>query len=97
MEASKRQPCPVRNRKDPISREILISLCDKFKDCNDVIHVRDISIILLSFAVFFRFKEVSALKLEDVKFKDMIFRILSWLKNSSRLEKVAGTRERYFV
>ena len=46
MNASKRQLCPVRNRKDPISRQILISLCDKFKDCNDVIHVRDISTIL---------------------------------------------------
>ena len=75
MEASKRQPCQVRNRKDPISREILISLCDKFKDCNDVIHVRDISIILLSFAGFFRFNEVSALKLKDVKFEENFMEI----------------------
>ena len=54
MEASKRQPCPVINIKDAISREILISLSDKFKDCNHVIHVRDISIILLSFAGCFQ-------------------------------------------
>lgn len=60
---------PIR-KKDPVSSEMLVQLCDKYKDSNDLMVVRDLTMILLGFAGFFRFDEISNLKCKDVKIFD---------------------------
>ena len=49
---------------------MLIELCDKFICCNDLLVIRDLAMILLSFAGFLRFDEVSSLKCNNIKVKD---------------------------
>lgn len=60
---------PVR-KKDTVDSEMLISLCDMFSSTNDVLHLRDLTMILLGYAGFLRFSEISQLKCNDVEFKE---------------------------
>ena len=46
------------SRKDPVTTEMLIDLCTKFKDSNDLIIIRDVTMILLCFEVFLRYDEI---------------------------------------
>lgn len=57
---------PVR-KKDPVSTEMLIDLCNKYNDTDDLMVVRDLTMILIGFAGFLRFDELSNLKCKDVK------------------------------
>ena len=70
LESSKRIACPIKQKKDPVSAEMLIELCDKFLCCNDLLVIRDLTMILLSFSGFLRFDEVSSLVCKNVKVKD---------------------------
>ncbi|KAK3103157.1 hypothetical protein FSP39_016878 [Pinctada imbricata] len=67
QEAAKRIATPKVVRKDPVSTELLISLCDLHANSNDLLIVRDLCMILFSFAGFLRFDELSNLKCCDVK------------------------------
>ena len=70
LEAGKRlNSIPVK-KKDTVNTGMLISLCDLFHETNDVLHLRDLSMILLGYAGFLRFNEISQLKCSDVEFKD---------------------------
>ena len=68
QEAAKRIATPKVVRKDPVSTELLISLCDLHANSNDLLIVRDLSMILLCFAGFLRFDELSNLKCCDIIF-----------------------------
>jgi len=68
LECAKRSNSKPVQKKDVISSEHLIDLCDKLKDSNDVIVLRDLSMILISFAGFLRFNELSELCCNDVSF-----------------------------
>ena len=53
QEAAKRIATPTVVRKDPVSTELLISLCDLHANSNDLLIVKDLSMILLCFTVFY--------------------------------------------
>lgn len=66
QEAAKRKTSRAVNKKEPISKDVLIELCDKYIDENDSFIVRNLTMILFCFAGFLRFDEVSSLEYEDV-------------------------------
>ena len=70
LECAKRCNSKPVCKKDVVSTELLIQLCDMFIDSTDVITLRDLSMILLCFAGFLRFDEVSNLKCCDVQIND---------------------------
>lgn len=70
LEAGKRiNSVPVK-KKDTISSDMLKDLCDIFKSSDDVLHLRDLTMILLGYAGFLRFSEISELKCNDIEFRD---------------------------
>ena len=70
VESAKRMAKPKTVKKDPVSTEDLISLCDKYLDCNDLVVVRDLTMILLGFAGFLRYDELSSVRCKDITFQD---------------------------
>lgn len=70
LEAGKRLSSVPVKKKDTITSEMLIALCDLFKNTDDVLHLRDLTMILLGYAGFLRFLELSELKCNDIEFKD---------------------------
>ena len=70
QEAAKRIATPRVQRKDPVSTEMLIELCDSYSNCNDLLIIRDLTMALISFSGFLRFDELSNLKCNDVKIHD---------------------------
>ncbi|MCG7875781.1 MAG: tyrosine-type recombinase/integrase [Candidatus Thiodiazotropha endolucinida] len=73
LEAGKRLNSNPIKKKDTVDSEMLISLCDKFRDTSDVLYLRDITMILLGYAGFLRFSEISQLKCNDIEFKEDYF------------------------
>ena len=55
LEAGKRLNSIPIKKKDTINTEILISLSDRFRETNDVLHLRDLTMILLGYAGLFAF------------------------------------------
>lgn len=70
QEAGKRTACGKKCKKDPVTSELLIQLCEHFQDCNDLLIIRDLTMILLSFAGFLRYDEISSLVCKNVKVFD---------------------------
>ena len=71
LEASKRQSNnKPRVKKDHISSEHIIELCSKYSVSTDLMIVRDLAMIVLGFAGFLRFNELSSLRCNDILFKD---------------------------
>ena len=70
VESAKRHAKPVRRRKEPVTKEMLISLCGKFKDSNGLMTIRDLTMILLAFSSFLRFDELSQLRCKDIIVKE---------------------------
>lgn len=70
QEAAKRKASRAINKKEPISKGVLIELCDKYIDDSDLLIVRNLTMILFCFAGFLRFDEVSSLKFKDVHVYD---------------------------
>lgn len=63
-------------KKEPISKDMIISLCSKFIDCNDLLIVRNMLMILFGFAGFLRFDEFSSLTFGDVKIFENFIRLI---------------------
>ena len=58
------------NKNDPVTSQMIIELCSKFKDSDDLMIIRDLAMIVLSFAGFLRFDELSSLTCNDVTVHD---------------------------
>ena len=58
QEAGRRIACPKISKKEPFTAEMLIDLCTKFKDSNDLLIIRDVTMILLCFEDFLRYDEI---------------------------------------
>lgn len=58
-EAARRRTSKSVNRKEPITKDVLIELCEKFLDSTDLLNVRNLTMILFSFAGFLRFDKLS--------------------------------------
>ena len=70
LECAKRVNSRPVTKKDILNTDSLIRLCDMFSDSIDVTVLGDLSMILLSYAGFLRFDEVSSLRCYDVSFFD---------------------------
>ncbi|XP_060582388.1 integrase/recombinase xerD homolog [Ruditapes philippinarum] len=68
LECAKRTNSKPVQKKDVLLPEHLVKLCDLFSTTKDIIVLRDLTMILLCFAAFFRYNEVSDLRCCDVKF-----------------------------
>ncbi|VDI24493.1 Hypothetical predicted protein [Mytilus galloprovincialis] len=73
QEAAKRTAYKTVTKKEPVttSTDMLIQLCEKYSDSEDLLIVRDLTMTLLGFAGFFlRYDELSSLLFSNVKVKD---------------------------
>lgn len=70
LEASKRLLTKPKTRKDIVTTDNLIMLCDKYIQSDDILVLRDLAMILIAFAGFLRFDELSSLRCNDVIFHD---------------------------
>jgi integrase len=70
QEAAKRVAPKKTDKKDPITTETLIELCEMHKDSSDLHVIRDLTMILLCFAGFLRYDEVSSLRVIDFDIDD---------------------------
>ena len=61
QESAKRRAKPKTCRKDPVTPEMLIRLCKMFETSKDLLTVRDLTMLLISFAGFLRYDEISSL------------------------------------
>ena len=52
---------------------MIIELCSKFKDLDDLMIVRDLAMIILNCSWFNRFDELRSLKWNDVPLNDHLF------------------------
>lgn len=66
MESCKRQNSVPVERKDIVTSEQIISLCEKYESSCDILVLRDLAMIVLCFSGFLRFDEVSSLRCKDV-------------------------------
>lgn len=69
LECAKRCNSKPVCKKDVISSENLIDLCEMYSRSNDIITLRDLSMILLCYSGFLRYSELSDLRCCDVKFE----------------------------
>lgn len=58
QEATRRKTSKSVNRKDLITEDVLIELCEKFSDSTDLLIVRNLSMIFFSFSGFLRFDKL---------------------------------------
>ena len=73
LEAAKRLRSTPLKKKDTIDTELLQELCEFYKDSIDVADLCDLTMILLGYSGFLRFRELSDLKCSDVKFENSHF------------------------
>jgi hypothetical protein len=72
LEASKRVAPKTTQKKEPIYTDTLIELCNMFKNPNNLLIIRDLTMMLLSFAGLLRYDEVSSLRFCDIQVKFVI-------------------------
>jgi site-specific recombinase XerD len=65
------------NKKDLVASQMIIKLCSQFKDSDDLMIIRDLAMIVLSFAGFLRFDELSSLTCTDVTVHDRFLNLKS--------------------
>ena len=70
VESAKRLRSSKTLKKDAVTSEMLIELCDRFSGTTNLLLLRDLSMNLVGFAGFLRFYELVELRCKDVKFKD---------------------------
>ena len=68
LDSSKRRPKKPSQKKDVFSPDVIKSLFDKYEDSNDLLVLRDLAIIIVSFTGFLRYDEMSNIKCCDVTF-----------------------------
>ena len=68
LECAKRiQSKPVQ-KKDVLSTEMLTNLCSMYVTCDDVIELRDLSMIMIAYSGFMRMNEITELDCNDLLF-----------------------------
>lgn len=76
LESAKRAQTKHINKKEPVTLDMLKTLCLKYSDSQDVVVVRDLCMILLGFAAFLRFDELSNIRCKDLSFHNEHFSLL---------------------
>ena len=75
LESAKRLNGKPVNKKDPVNKEMLVELFDMYKNNDDLLVIRDLTMIILSFSGFLRFDEISNLKCKDIQIFDDYIKI----------------------
>ena len=70
VESAKRQSSKPVVKKDIVTSGQIIELCEKYQDCTNILVLRDLAYIVLSFAGFFRFDELQSLRASDITFQE---------------------------
>ena len=70
VESAKRLFSKPIVKKDVIDSSMLISLCERFQPFDSLVHVRDLAMILLCYAGFLRFNDMSNLRCSDITFEN---------------------------
>ncbi|XP_053406417.1 integrase/recombinase xerD homolog [Mercenaria mercenaria] len=70
LENAKRNNCKPTSKKEPPSTQTLIDVCAEYSESSDILFVRDLCMILLGFAGFLRYDELSSLRCNDIVFRD---------------------------
>lgn len=70
LEVGKRLNSVPVKKKDTINLEMLKDLCDIFRSTDDVLHLRDLTMIPLGYAGFLRFNDISELKCNYIEFNE---------------------------
>lgn len=69
LEAAKRIGSKPVQKKDVVDTNMLQELCSMYESSTDVVHLRDLCMIMLGYAGFFRFNEINDLLCSDIEFK----------------------------
>ena len=73
LESSKRIRYKHVVKKQPVTPDILVSLCEKYSASTDVLIVRDLCMIVLGFSAFLRYDEISNIRCNDIRMEDDYF------------------------
>lgn len=84
LESAKRTQSRSANKKEPVSSEMLISLCLKYRESVDILIVRDLCMILVGYCAFLRYDEISSLHCNDIAFFDNHLRVYNHQKEQNR-------------
>ena len=68
LETSKRRPKKPSHKKDIVSPDVIKQLFHKYSDCNDLLVLRDLAMIVVAFAGFLRYDELSNIRRNDLTF-----------------------------
>ena len=60
-------------KKQPVNPELLLTLCEKYSECTDILIVRDLWMIVLGFSAFLRYEEISNVRCNDIRIEDSHF------------------------
>ena len=68
LETVKRQKTNPVKKKDIVTADQIIALCNKYSESSDILVLRDLAIIVLGFSGFLRFDEIRSLQRTYIKF-----------------------------
>ena len=70
LESAKRTDKPPCRKKDPVTSDIIIELCDRLRESQDLCTVRNLCMITLAYSGFLRFNELSNIRCKDLSLQD---------------------------
>ena len=70
LESAKRSSSKPVVKKDVVTSDQIVLLCDKYAGSKDILILRDLTLIVLCFSGFFRFDEVQSLRSSDILFEE---------------------------
>lgn len=73
LEASKRLRSKKVIKKDVVTSDMLKELCILYDGCTDILHIRDLCMILIGYAGFLRYDEISKIKCCNIKIFENYF------------------------
>lgn len=75
VDSAKRTLSQPVNKKQPVTKDMLLELCSKYETSTDVLIIRDLCMLLLGFSAFLRYDELRNVHCNDIKFNDNHFSI----------------------
>ena len=90
FESAKRNRYKQVVKKQPVTPELLVTLCDKYSESTDILVVRDLCMILLGFSAFLRYDEISNVRCNDIRLEDSHFCLN--IKKAKRINTDLETR-----
>lgn len=75
LESAKRMPKTRVSRKDPVTDSMLSELCLKYIHSTELLVIRDLTMILISYAGFLRYDELSHIRCDEIEIHSDFMRI----------------------